>query len=204
DVGRQGATDYIVMEFVEGRTLADRLRRGPVTPDEALRIAIEVADALDGAHRQGIVHRDLKPGNIMLTKSGAKLLDFGLAKSAAILVSTESTTHHKPMTQEGTIVGTFQYMAPEQLEGVEADARTDIFAFGLVLYEMLTGRRAFEGKSQHRLIAPILSVDPDPPSKLQAAVPPALDFLIGRCLTKDPERRLQTATHLVCGLKLIA
>src|SRR5438132_3894449 len=137
---------YLVMELLEGETLAERLTHGAMSTEEVLRYGIEIAEALDKAHRQGIVHRDLKPGNIMLTKSGSKLLDFGLAKSAPSVVDLAGTTQQKPLTQEGTIVGTFQYMAPEQLEGVEADARTDIFALGAVLYEMATGKRAFEGK----------------------------------------------------------
>ncbi len=209
DVGRDGDVSFLVMEFLEGETLAARLARGPIPLAEALTIAIAIADALDRAHAHGVTHRDLKPGNIMLTAGGAKLLDFGLAKVAEPIQRTPASPETprpsgSAATTPGLILGTMQYMAPEQLEGVEADARTDIFAFGLVLYEMLTGRRAFEGKSQPHLIAAILSVDPDPPSKLQAAVPPALDFLIGRCLTKDPERRLQTATDLVCELKWIA
>ncbi|PYQ53264.1 MAG: hypothetical protein DMF59_02305 [Acidobacteria bacterium] len=138
---------YLVMEMLEGESLADRIAKGPLPVEDVLRIGIQIASALDRAHRQGIVHRDLKPGNIMLTRSGAKLLDFGLAKGGAALPSALSqATIQKPLTQEGTIIGTFQYMAPEQLEGHEADPRSDIFALGVVLYEMVTGKRAFEGK----------------------------------------------------------
>ena len=138
---------YLVMELLEGESLAERIAKGPLPMRDVIRYGIEVADALSKAHRAGIVHRDLKPGNVMITKSGAKLLDFGLAKSSVIDVSLDAATQHKPLTQEGTIVGTFQYMAPEQLEGLQADARTDIFSLGAVLYEMATGRRAFEGKT---------------------------------------------------------
>jgi Tol biopolymer transport system component len=209
DVGHEGDVNFLVMEFLEGETLAARIARGPIPLDEALAIAIAIADALDQAHAHGVTHRDLKPGNIMLTAGGAKLLDFGLAKVAEPIQRAPTSplspqTPGSPATTPGMILGTMQYMAPEQLEGAEADARTDIFAFGVVLYEMISGRRAFQGKSQPHLIAAILSVEPDPLSKLQPAVPPALDFLISRCLTKDPERRLQTATDLVCELRWIA
>src|SRR5215471_1196063 len=162
DVGREGDVEYLVMEYLEGETLADRLLRGPLSLEQTLRWGMEIADALDRAHRQGIVHRDLKPGNVMLTKSGVKLLDFGLAKAvapAAVSGSSHSvlpTQAGSNLTQEGTILGTFQYMAPEQLEGREADARTDIFAFGAVLYEMATGRKAFSGRSQASLISSIM------------------------------------------------
>src|SRR5215470_1182862 len=152
DVGHEADTDFLVLEYLEGQTLADRLAKGALPLDQALQIAIQIADALDKAHRAGIVHRDLKPGNIMLTKSGAKLLDFGLAKvtPAAIAASglSMAPTGVSPVTMQGTILGTLQYMAPEQIEGQEVDARTDIFAFGAVLYEMLTGKKAFEGKNQ--------------------------------------------------------
>jgi serine/threonine protein kinase len=176
DVGRHDGTDYIVIEYIEGRTLADRLARGALPPDEAVRVAIEIADALDNAHHRGIIHRELKPGNIMLTRSGAKLLDFGLAKlkhDVAVL-GTLSTTAGVPATAEGTILGTIQYMAPEQLEGKEADARTDIFGFGAVLHEMITGKKAFEGTSHASLIAAILDRDPPSMSIQQPATPPPL------------------------------
>jgi Tol biopolymer transport system component len=218
DVGRQGDIEFLVMEYLEGETLADRIRRGPLPLDEALTIGIAVADALEKAHGQGVTHRDLKPANIMLTTGGAgkagapqaKLLDFGLAKLQQQAELSRSPSAPQPpaavlnTTIPGMILGTMQYMAPEQLEGAEADARTDIFAFGVVLYEMITGRKAFEGKSQPHLIAAILSVEPDPVSKLQPKSPPALDFLIKRCLAKDPERRLQSATDLVWELQWIA
>src|SRR5438128_1014535 len=164
DVGSQDGIDYLVMEFLEGETLAERLRQGVLPLKETLKVGMEVSEALAAAHRAGITHRDLKPGNIMLTKSGAKLLDFGLAKtSAPVTVGSGLSmlpTTPPNLTAQGTILGTFQYMAPEQLEGQEADARTDIFAFGAVLYEMLTGRKAFEGKSQASLISAIMSADP--------------------------------------------
>jgi len=207
DVGQQDGVDFLVMEYLDGETLATRLTRKPLTPDEALRIGIQVADALDKAHRSGIVHRDLKPGNVMLTKSGAKLMDFGLAKAgmaAAMPLGSTFPTQTQPLTGEGTILGTFQYMAPEQLEGKEADARTDIFAFGAVLYEMATGKRAFEGKSQASLIAAILERDPPPISSLQPMAPPALDRVVKTCLAKDPEDRWQAAHDLMHELKWIA
>ncbi|HEY3123710.1 MAG TPA: serine/threonine-protein kinase, partial [Thermoanaerobaculia bacterium] len=181
DVGREGETEYLVMEYLEGQTLAERLARGALPLDQVLRYGIEIADALDRAHRSGIVHRDLKPSNVMLTKSGVKLLDFGLAKAIAPATQQSGLTALPTMaaaanlTQEGTILGTFLYMAPEQLEGKEADARTDIFALGSVLYEMATGRKAFEGKSQASLIAAILDRDPDPVSAVQPMTPPSFD-----------------------------
>ena len=192
DVGQQDGIDYLVMEYLEGETLADRLQKGALPQEQALRIGVQVADALDKAHRAGIVHRDLKPGNVMLTKAGAKLLDFGLARIAepgGIAGAGVSTfpTRAKPLTEAGSLLGTFQYMAPEQLEGKEADARTDIFAFGSVLYEMLTGKRAFEGKSQASLIAAILEKEPEPISTLQPLTPPALERLVRRCLSKEPD-----------------
>ena len=208
DVGREGDTDFLVMEYLEGETLGARLAKGPMPLDEALKVAIGVADALEKAHGQGVTHRDLKPGNIMLTPSGAKLLDFGLAKlteqakasaSGSVLSNVAANT-----TAPGMILGTMQYMAPEQLEGKEADARTDIFAFGSVLYEMVTGRKAFEGKNQPHLIAAIISSQPDPMAKTLPTVPPTLDFLVQRCLAKDPDERLQTATDLVWKLRWIA
>jgi serine/threonine protein kinase len=167
DVGHESGIDFLVMEYIEGETLADRLAKGPLPLDQLLTYAAQIADALDKAHRQGVTHRDLKPGNVMLTKAGAKLLDFGLAKvhqpTASLSVSIGPTVSAGgPLTAEGWILGTLQYMAPEQLEGREADARSDIFALGAVIYEMATGRRAFEGKSQVSVIAAILEHDPAP------------------------------------------
>jgi Tol biopolymer transport system component/predicted Ser/Thr protein kinase len=207
DVGRQEGTDYIVMEYIEGRTLADRLRRGALPPDEVLRIAMEIADALDSAHRQGIVHRDLKPGNIMLTTSGAKLLDFGLAKlrhETTPLGALSTVAADAPMTAEGTILGTIQYMAPEQLEGKEADSRADIFAFGAIIHEMVTGKRTFEGASQASVIAAILDRDPPPMSAEQPLTPPLLDRVVKKCLAKNPERRWQAAGDLRDELTWVA
>src|SRR6058998_2626627 len=168
DVCNQDGVEFLVMEYLEGETLSDRLLKGPLEFDQVLRYGIEMADALDKAHRQGIVHRDLKPGNVMITKSGVKLLDFGLAKAVAPisqqsgLTSLPTMGHAQNLTQEGTILGTFQYMAPEQLEGKDADARTDIFAFGCVLYEMATGKKAFSGSTQASLISSILRDEPQP------------------------------------------
>jgi Tol biopolymer transport system component len=208
DVGVDDGTSYLVMEHLEGQTLADRLAKGPLPIDEVFRYAAQIADALEKAHRAGIVHRDLKPGNVMITKSGAKLLDFGLAKSApsAIGASVASILPTTPLglTAQGTILGTFQYMAPEQIEGQEADARTDVFAFGALLYEMTTGRRAFEGKTQASLIAAILGSEPPAMSTLQTLSPASLDRLVTRCLAKDPDRRWQSARDIALELEWIA
>jgi eukaryotic-like serine/threonine-protein kinase len=209
DVGRQEGVDFLVLEYLEGETLAARLEKGALPSDLLLRTAVEIASALEAAHRQGIVHRDLKPGNIMLTKSGAKLLDFGLAKaegdvSPAISGLSHSPTETRALTAEGAIVGTFQYLAPEQLEEKEVDARTDLFAFGLVLYEMATGRKAFGGKSRASLIASILSSEPRPLSEIAPMAPPALERVVKRCLAKDPERRWQSARDLMLELEWIS
>src|SRR5712692_5781343 len=209
DVGSQDGTDFLVMELLEGETLAERLHRGPVLLDQVLRIGAEIADALDKAHQQGITHRDLKPGNIMLTKSGAKLMDFGLAKPAtAIFQSTgrvfstaaTQTSPASPLTVEGMLVGTLQYMSPEQVEGKEADARSDIFALGAVLYEMIAGRPAFEGKSQVGVVSAILQKEP-PPVSSTSTLPTGLDYLIRTCLAKDPEERFQTAHDVKLQLR---
>jgi serine/threonine protein kinase/Tol biopolymer transport system component len=198
DVGSHDGLDYLVMEYLEGESLSERLKKGPLPLEEALRYGREIADGLDEAHRKGIVHRDLKPGNIMLTQRGAKLLDFGLAKLQESALAREISllsaipTEHKPLTDRGAILGTFQYMAPEQLEGKDVDARTDIFAFGALFYEMVTGRRAFEGKSQASLIAAILEHEPRPMKELQPLAPPALDWLVRGCLEKKPDDRWQS------------
>jgi len=212
DIGQQDGLDYLVMEYLEGESLAERLKKGPLPIDQALRIATQVASALDQAHRKGITHRDLKPGNVMLTKDGAKVLDFGLAKmrepgsSAAFAGPGGSLVHTMttPLTGEGSIVGTLQYMAPEQLEGRDADARSDIFAFGAVLYEMVTGRRAFEGASQASVIAAILEREPAPIRELQPLAPALLDRLVRACLAKDPDQRRQTAHDVLLDLQWMA
>jgi serine/threonine protein kinase/Tol biopolymer transport system component len=205
---RDESIDYLVLEYVDGETLASRLTRGPLAPAQALRFAIEIGDALAMAHRRGLVHRDLKPGNIMLTKSGAKLLDFGLAKTVAppLAATPDSAAGAPPreVTVNGAIVGTFQYMAPEQLEGRHTDTRTDIFAFGAVAYEMFTGRKAFEGQSQAALIGAILKEEPPPISRSQPLAPAVLDHVIRRCLAKDPDERWQTSADLTRELRYIA
>jgi predicted Ser/Thr protein kinase len=207
DTGHQDEIDYLVMEYIEGETLAQRLKKGPLPLEQVLQYAIEITDALDKAHRKGITHRDLKPGNIMLTKSGAKLLDFGLAKlkqdAAPAIPDSQLPTMKNAITGEGTILGTLQYMAPEQVEAKEVDARTDIFAFGVVVYEMETGKKAFEGKSQASLMAKILETDPPSMASLTPMTPPALDRVVKRCLAKDPDDRWQTARDLEVELKWI-
>ena len=208
DVGHQNGTDFLVMEYIEGETLARRLQKGALPLEQFFRYAMQIADALEKAHRRGIVHRDLKPGNIMLGKAGAKLLDFGLAKPAlghaAAETLTTAPTGARAITAEGTIVGTFQYMSPEQLEGKEADARSDIFAFGAVLYEMATAKKAFEGKSQASIIAAILEREPPAVSSLQPLAPRALDHVVKTCLAKDPDQRWQSAHDIELQLKCIA
>ena len=208
DIGNQDGIQFLVMECVEGETLAKRLEKGPLPLEQMLKYGTQIADALDKAHRTGVVHRDLKPGNVMLTGSGAKLLDFGLAKAAPPLAAgetlTAAATRTTPVTQQGTIVGTFQYMSPEQVEGKEVDARSDIFSFGSVLYEMVTGRPAFSGKSQLSVASAILEKEPEPISKLQPLTPPALDRAIRVCLAKNPEERWQSARDLLLELKWIA
>ena len=207
DVGREGETEYLVMEYLEGETLADRLLKGALSTEQVLRYGGEIADALDKAHRHGIVHRDLKPGNVMITKSGVKLLDFGLARAlvpaSAATQLTALPTQAAALTQEGTILGTLQYMAPEQLEAKEADARTDIFALGALLYEMATGRKAFSGTSQASLIGSILRDEPRPISDVAPLTPASLDRIVRTCLAKDPEDRWQTARDVARQLKEI-
>jgi Tol biopolymer transport system component len=215
DVGHDGATDFLVMEYLEGDTLAERLLKGRLALDQALRIAGEVASALAAAHRHGIVHRDLKPSNVMLTAAGAKLMDFGLAKPA-MMAQAAGTAAFSPssptsplagltspvsaLTQHGAIVGTYQYMAPETLEGKPADARSDIFSFGCMLYEMLTGRRAFEGKTSLGVLAAIMERDPEPVTTAVPGAPPELVHILNACLAKDPEERWQSARDLQRGL----
>ena len=204
DVGHQDGTDFLVMECLEGETLAKRLEKGSLPVDQVLKFGAQMADALDKAHRSGVVHRDLKPGNIILTPTGAKLLDFGLAKPSSPLASGATLTAiavQSPVTEQGTIVGTFQYMSPEQIEGKELDGRSDIFSLGAVIYEMLTGQRAFQGKSQLSVASSILEKDPAPISSVKPTTPPALDHVIRRCLAKDPEERWQAARDLALELK---
>jgi Tol biopolymer transport system component len=205
DVGHDDGIDYLVMEHLEGETLAQRLARGPLPPAEIMERAVEIAEALDTAHRHGVIHRDLKPANVMLTKTGAKLLDFGLARSTAPAAAPSGLsalpTTQRSLTGEGSIVGTLQYMSPEQLEGAEADARSDIFAFGALLYEMATGRRAFDGRSQASLIASIMEHQPQPLSTLQPMVPRGLDRIVRRCLEKRPGERWQCAGDLARELR---
>jgi Tol biopolymer transport system component len=210
DVGHQEGTHFLVMELLDGESLADRIdKKGALPTSQVLAYGAQIADALHHAHRHGIVHRDLKPGNVVLTKNGAKLLDFGLARTAleaqgVIQGLTTLPTQVKPLTQEGTILGTFQYMAPEQLEGLESDARTDIFALGMLLYEMATGRKAFEGKSRTSLIAAIVSSQPPAVSSVQPMAPPALDHVIRKCLEKNPDDRWQSAHDVAGELRWIA
>jgi len=215
DVGQHNGTDYLVMEFLEGESLAERLKRGALPLKELIAIACEIADALDRAHRAGIIHRDLKPGNVMLTKFGAKLLDFGLAKPAAVgmaangsapllsaaLTMTSPTPQPSALTQQGALVGTVQYMSPEQIQGLEADARSDIFALGAMLYEMATGKRPFEGKSQIKVASAILEDEPQPVSALLKTSPPGLDRLVRTCLAKTPDERLQSALDVKLELR---
>jgi Tol biopolymer transport system component/predicted Ser/Thr protein kinase len=210
DVGTQNDVEYLVMEYLDGEPLTERLSRGPMPVAEVLRYGIEIADALDKAHRTGIIHRDLKPGNVILTRSGAKLLDFGLAKAmdAALVASTSPQTTtamlpEEPLTAEGTLVGTFCYMAPEQIEYARSDARSDIFAFGCMLYEMLTGRRAFHAASRAGMIAQIIASDPPPIATIRPMTPSSLDRVVGTCLAKDPDDRFQTAHDVMLALQWI-
>jgi eukaryotic-like serine/threonine-protein kinase len=221
DVGNEGPIDYLVMEFLQGESLAERLRKGPLPPEQVLTIAIEIADALEKAHRAGVVHRDLKPGNVMLTKSGAKLLDFGLAKplgatvasgtgsgsasvlAAALTQTMPAASPASPLSTAGAVIGTVQYMSPEQIQGIEADARSDIFAFGVMLFEMVTGKRTFEGKTQASIVGQILAVDPPSVSTLRPQTPPGLDRVIRLCLDKDPDERIQTAHDLKLQVQAI-
>jgi serine/threonine protein kinase len=211
DIGHQDGMDYLVMEFLEGQTLADRLAKGPLPLDQVMKHGIEICEGLEKAHKTGVTHRDLKPGNIMLTKSGAKLMDFGLAKAtsastppaSSLTMTISGPSAEQPLTARGTLVGTFQYMSPEQLEGKEADARSDIFALGAVLYEMATGKRAFDGKTTASVIAAVLERDPAPISTVQPMSPPALDRVVKTCLAKEPEARLQTVHDVRLQLEWI-
>jgi eukaryotic-like serine/threonine-protein kinase len=219
DIGYDGDVDFLVMEFIEGESLAERLKKGALPLPELIKIGCEIADALDKAHRAGIVHRDLKPGNVMLSKTGAKLLDFGLAKPTAVgaaassgsapllsaaMTMTSPSPQHSPLTQQGALVGTVQYMSPEQIQGIEADARSDIFAFGTVLYEMATGKRAFEGKSQIKVASAILEDEPQPVSAVQCTTPATLERLITTCLAKNPDERFQSALDVKLELRWVA
>ncbi len=208
DIGKHENADYLVLEYLEGETLGARVRRGPLPTDQVLKYGAQMAEALDKAHRHGVVHRDLKPDNVMLTKSGIKLLDFGLAKpvlgAVGVASSVAATMTHSPLTTEGTLVGTFQYMSPEQLEGEEADARSDIFALGCVLYEMVTGRRAFEGKSTAKVVAAIMTTEPPAVATLSPLTPAPLERVIKKCLAKDPEERWQSAGDLSSELRWIS
>jgi eukaryotic-like serine/threonine-protein kinase len=212
DIGHEGETTFLVMQYLEGETLSQRLRKGPLPTEEVLRYSIEIAGALEQAHRKGVVHRDLKPGNIMLTETGAKLLDFGLAKiggtrawdrrsPSRVSERAQSSRSTQSLTEEGMILGTLEYMAPEQLEGKEADARTDLFALGVVIYEMATGQKAFEGDSKASVIAKILTAQPPPMTTIEPVTPPELDRLVQRCLAKKPEERWQTAAELTAELQ---
>jgi eukaryotic-like serine/threonine-protein kinase len=210
DVGHHDGIDYLVMEYVEGETLADQLRKGPLPVERILKHGVEICQGLERAHRSGIVHRDLKPGNIILTKMGAKLMDFGLAKTSVIGSASSSPTitlstpdQAQPLTVKGTVLGTFQYMSPEQVEGKEADARSDIFALGAVLYEMTTGKRAFEGRSAVSVAAAILEKEPEPIKTLQPMTPPALERAVKKCMAKDPDQRWQNAGDLGSELSWI-
>ena len=212
DVGHKDGMGYLVMEFLEGGTLASRLAKGPMPPEQVLKYGIEICEGLEKAHKTGVTHRDLKPGNIMLTKTGAKLMDFGLAKSAtasappasSLTATLSGPSADPPLTARGTVVGTFHYMSPEQVEGKEADARSDIFALGAVLYEMATGIRAFTGKTQASVVAAILAAEPQPISVVRPLSPPALDRVVKVCLAKDPDERFQSVHDLKLQLKWIA
>jgi len=212
DVGHQDGIDFLVMEYLEGETLADRLTKGALPTELVLKYGIDICEGLERAHKSGVVHRDLKPGNVMLTKTGAKLMDFGLAKAApsgpapasSLTMTTSGPSADQPLTAQGTLVGTFQYMSPEQTEGKDADVRSDIFALGAVLYEMATGKRAFTGKSQASIVAAILASEPTPISIVQPMAPPALAQVVKTCLAKDPDERFQTVHDIKLQLKWIA
>jgi hypothetical protein len=194
-----GGTQFLVLELVEGGTLADQLKRGPIPAEESLKLALQIAEALEAAHEKGVIHRDLKPANIMATEKGlVKILDFGLAKLKEGVQHGESSTTQSmpPVTEQGTIVGTVAYMSPEQAEGKEIDARSDIFSFGSVLYEMVTGRRAFQGESTTSTLSAILRDMPTPVRKLRADVPAALERIVSRCLEKNRDVRYASAAEV--------
>src|SRR5437868_4372009 len=211
DVGHQDGVEYLVLEYLEGESLADRLQRGPLPMEQVLAYGTQIADALERAHRKGVVHRDLKPGNVMVTRDGLKLLDFGLAKpmagaalASSALGAMTTSQESKPLTAEGTIVGTFQYIAPEQLEGKDADPRSDLFALGCVLYEMAAGKRPFDGKTQASVVAAILATEPPRISSLRPLTPPAFERVVQGCVNKDAEERWQTAHDVKLQSKWIA
>jgi eukaryotic-like serine/threonine-protein kinase len=200
DVGDSNGVNYLVLELLQGHTLQARLQNGAVPVSQLLLIGSQIAEGLAAAHRQGVIHRDLKPGNVMLTPNGVKLLDFGLAKPLVTRPETAQTLlDENPITAEGSFIGTLHYMAPEQVQGEPADARTDIFALGVVLHEMVTGRKAFEGKNQASVIAKILDFNPPPVSALVRTTPTALDHIIERCLIKNPDDRWQSAHDVYCS-----
>jgi serine/threonine protein kinase len=201
DIGRDDGVDFLVMEYLEGETLAARLEKGPLPLVDAVRYAVQIASALDRAHRAGIVHRDLKPGNVMLTATGAKLLDFGLAKSVLVGMVADGTRPARDLTEPGLVLGTLHYMAPEQLEGRPVDARADLFAFGAVLFEMLTARKAFDGSTPATIMTSILERDAGPLSLLPPHAPPFLHHILKRCLAKDPDQRWQTARDVMLELE---
>ena len=207
DIGNQNGVDFLVMEYIEGDTLSERLKKGPLPLEQALRYGIQIADGLDKAHRAGIVHRDLKPGNVMLTASGIKILDFGLAKHLQTDTSagtSEALTKQKELTDDQAIVGTLQYMAPEQLEGKSADTRSDVWAFGALLYEMITGTKAFTGESQASVITAIMTAEPPPLTEKKPLSPPLLEHQVKRCLEKDPGKRWQSVADLKLELEWLA
>ncbi len=204
DVGRHDGIDFLVLEFLDGETLAQRLVRGKLPLEQALLYATQIASGLAAAHDAGLIHRDIKPGNIMLTKSGAMLLDFGLARTPEAIPTDATLTIEQPLTSAGTVLGTVQYMAPEQLEGRPADHRSDIFALGAVLYEMVSGRRAFRGETSSAIVTALLTTNPEPLTTTDPTIPSALEHLVRVCLEKDPAQRWQSAADITRQLQWIA